>query len=51
MSEVLAPGQKYVAEHRGTIFAQRAAVTVKSFADAGIALPEAIAGRMQRGGS
>ncbi len=44
-------GQKYVADHRSTIFAQRAAVTVKSFADAGIALPEAIAGRMQRGGS
>ncbi len=41
--------QRFVADHRGTIFGPNAAAIGKAFVDAGIALPEAMAQRMQRG--
>jgi limonene 1,2-monooxygenase len=41
--------QQYVSEHRTTIFGPNAAAIGKAFADGGVALPEALLGRMQRG--
>ena len=41
--------QQYVSEHRTTIFGPNAAAIGKAFADGGVALPEAMLGRMQRG--
>jgi limonene 1,2-monooxygenase len=41
--------QKYVADHRATIFGPSAAAIGKAFADAGVPLPAAMVERMQRG--
>ena len=41
--------QEYVSQHRTTIFGPNAAAIGKAFADGGVALPEALLGRMQRG--
>ncbi|MEP7216367.1 MAG: LLM class flavin-dependent oxidoreductase [Anaerolineaceae bacterium] len=47
--ERISDSQKYVADHRATIFGPNAAAIGKAFIDAGVSLPTEMVERMQRG--
>jgi limonene 1,2-monooxygenase len=47
--ERISDNQKFVSDHRATIFGPNAAAIGKAFIDGGVALPTAMVERMQRG--